>query len=106
MFVRCGVEDYGRLLLLEDRFQTQRVSDVRNAGDDIEVGVRSAKLTIDLEEDVLRPLEQYEAVGKKAGYLTAHFRADAAAGTGHQHMPAAKLLCDLVGIQFDRLPTQ
>ena len=65
------------------------VGDVADHRDDLDVGEAAAQLLVDVEQRRLGALEQHEPSDPERGDLAAQLRADAAAGAGHEHRPAA-----------------
>src|SRR5688572_316419 len=66
----------------------------------------AGELAVDLEEVVLRPLEQEELRRSDLRDLPADLGADAAACAGDEHHPIAKALRDRVSVELDRFAAE
>ncbi len=71
MLVGGGVEDDGRAFLLEDRVEPARIADVGDERSHRDVGELLGERAIDLEEVVLRLLDEDDALRLEAADLPA-----------------------------------
>ena|SRR5438477_5061900 len=64
------------------------------------------QLAIDLEQRVLRPIQQDQSLRAEAHRLPADFRADASAGAGNQDHFACDESLQFGGVEIDRLAAE
>lgn len=102
MLVSRTVEDNMRPLGLEHLPYALGIANIANAWAHVGANPVVAQFAIDLEQRVLRPLEQYEPIGAESHRLPADFRTDAAAGAGHEDPFAGKKTLQFRCIQINR----
>src|SRR5205823_3142318 len=85
VLVRRAVEDDVWLDSLEHLSDARAIADIGDDRHDLRADPALDQLALNLKKAVLGAVEQHEFAGAELHALPADFRADAAAGTGHQH---------------------
>jgi hypothetical protein len=100
------MKDDVRLLRFENLIYPPTVAHIANARPNVRPHPSFAQLAVDLEEIILRPFDEKNALRAKTHHLPADFRPNASAGPGNHHPLAGQKPLQLGCIKINRLPPQ
>ena len=100
VLVGGGMEHDVRPVQGEDLVQSRFVRNVGDEGMNGHFAAQGAKFLLDQEQAVFGPLDHHQRLGPELEHLPADFRADAAAGAGHQNGAPGDERADRVAVEL------